>query len=52
LASIPATGIDDRVGYCFHRRGPGGVAWLGFAMLLGFPSISYFRCIKNYGYYF
>nr|ACG44450.1 hypothetical protein [Zea mays] len=35
LASIPATGIDGRVGYCFRRRGPGGVAWPGFAMLLG-----------------
>ncbi|KAL5681989.1 hypothetical protein ACJX0J_008374, partial [Zea mays] len=36
LAFIPATGIDGRVGYCFRRRGPGGVAWPGFAMLLGF----------------
>jgi hypothetical protein len=36
LASIPATGIDGRVGYCFRRRGLGGVAWLGFTMLLGF----------------
>jgi hypothetical protein len=36
LASIPATGIDGREGYCFRRRGPGGVVWLGFAMLLGF----------------
>jgi hypothetical protein len=35
LAFIPATGIDGQVGYCFHRRGPGGVAWPGFAMLLG-----------------
>jgi hypothetical protein len=23
------------VGYCFRRRGPGGVVWPGFAMLLG-----------------
>nr|ACG41002.1 hypothetical protein [Zea mays] len=36
LAFIPATGIDGREGYCFRWRGPGGVAWPGFAMLLGF----------------
>jgi hypothetical protein len=36
LAFILATGIDGREGYCFRRRGPGGVAWPGFAMLLGF----------------
>jgi hypothetical protein len=36
LAFIPATGIDGRVGYCFRGRGPGGVVWPGFAMLLGF----------------
>jgi hypothetical protein len=51
LAFIPTTGIDGREGYCFRRRGPGGVAWPGFAMLLGF-SVSYFRSIKIYGYYF
>jgi hypothetical protein len=46
LAFIPATGIDGREGYCFRRRGPGGVAWPGFAMLLGFPPLVISAALK------
>jgi hypothetical protein len=46
LAFIPATGIDGREGYCFRRRGPGGVAWPGFAMLLGFSLLVISAALK------
>jgi hypothetical protein len=36
LAFIPTVGMDGQVGCRLCRRGPGGVAWPGFAMLLGF----------------
>jgi hypothetical protein len=52
LAFIPATGIDGREGYCFRRRGPGGVAWPGFAMLLGFSPLVISAALKIYDYYF
>jgi hypothetical protein len=46
LAFVPATGIDGRVGYCFHRRGPGGVAWLGFAMSTRFSPLVISSALK------
>jgi hypothetical protein len=46
LAFIPATGIDGRVGYCFRGRGPGGVVWPGFAMLLGSSSLVISAALK------
>jgi hypothetical protein len=35
LAIHPATGLDGLVGCCLGKRGPGGVTWPDFAMLLG-----------------
>jgi hypothetical protein len=46
LASIPATGIDCRVGYCFRRRGPGVVVWPGFAVLLGYSPLVISAALK------
>jgi hypothetical protein len=52
LAFISAIGIDGRVDYCFRRRGPEGVVHGQASPCYLVLSISYFHCIKNYGYCF